>query len=93
VAPNGPEHEQITPIVTGEPDAAGVALPAPVPEDALATALADDELLVVVLLLLFDEHAATDTTIAINAMTAAQMLRRCTMDPSSHRRSATSAEC
>jgi hypothetical protein len=54
-----------------------------VPDDALATALADD--VPDALLVLPDEQALTGITIATIATTAAKILRRCTMEPPSHR--------
>jgi hypothetical protein len=73
--PNGPEHEQMTPTVTGDPDAAAAAAVLPLPADALVAALADDELL----LLLLDEHAPTETKAVRAAAVTAANLRRRTM--------------
>jgi hypothetical protein len=72
--------------VIGEPAAADVAPPVFAPVEGVAAVLADAELLVVVVLLvllvlLLEEQAAAETTIAPIAMTADQMLRRCTMKP------------
>jgi uncharacterized protein (DUF2336 family) len=79
VVPNGPEHEQTTPIVTGDPDAAAavaeaVALP-PELAGALVAALAGGELL----LLLLDEHAPTETRAVRTAAVTATDLRRRTI--------------
>jgi hypothetical protein len=81
VVPNGPEHEQTTPIVTGDPDAAAavavdvaVALP-PELAGALAVALAGAELLPLPL----DEHAPTETKAVRTAAVTATDLRRRTI--------------
>jgi hypothetical protein len=77
VVPNGPEHEQTTPIVTGDPDAAAAVAVALPPElaGALVAALAGGELL----LLLLDEHAPTETRAVRTAAVTATDLRRRTI--------------
>jgi hypothetical protein len=69
VEPNGPEHEHITPILTGDPAAELVAPP-------VAPAFADGELDPLVLL---DEHALTETAAAKAAATTTKILRVRTM--------------
>jgi hypothetical protein len=61
-----------------------------VPDDALAAALA--AAVPDALLLLPDEQALTDIPTTIIATAATKMLRRCTMEPSSHPRSAAMAD-
>jgi hypothetical protein len=73
VEPNGPEHEQITPTVTGDPEAAEV--PCPPPDDALAAGELE------LLLLPLDEHALIHATIVIIAATPINILRHCIMEP------------
>jgi hypothetical protein len=75
VVPNGPEHEQTTPIVTGDPEAAAAAAVAVVPLPELAAALVGAELL----LLPLDEHAPTETKAVRTAAVTATDLRRRTI--------------
>jgi hypothetical protein len=82
VEPNGPEHEQSTPMVIGVPVAAA-AVADPVAAGVLAALLAEaleltaagDELE----LLLLDEQALMDTTAANAAATSSTILRGRTM--------------
>ena len=83
MVPNGPEHEQTTPIVTGDPEAAAAVAVGVAPLLELAGALAGALAVVLagaeLLLLPLDEHAPTETKAVRTAAVTATDLRRRTI--------------